>query len=111
MFVHSCLILYDSDLYWELHFTVEQYTPDITDPTDKLLKKYDLPEKIEQFLEEGRYNNMERIVTKASEPPVHDFPCYIQLYLTDHHLCSLRRITPEECITYFSWNSISSVKI
>jgi hypothetical protein len=54
------------DLYWENRFHVEDYKPDVSDPTDRFLKRYKLPEKIEQFLEEGRYNNMERMVTKEN---------------------------------------------
>ena len=68
MFFPAC-----SDLYWENRFHVEDYKPDVSDPTDRFLKRYKLPEKIEQFLEEGRYNNMERMVTEVMSNIVYTY--------------------------------------
>ena len=55
------------NLYWECYYNVLDYVPDLQEPTDSLLKEYKLPEKIEQFIEEKRYDNMERTVTKVCQ--------------------------------------------
>ena len=63
-----CLCLLTSvfrDLYWEYHYHVLEYIPDLQEPTDSSLKEYKLPEKIEQFIEEKRYDNMERTITRV----------------------------------------------
>ena len=54
-----------SDLYWEAHYKCVDVAPMLSEPTDKLLPEYKLPEKIEEFIEQGRYNNMERSISKV----------------------------------------------
>ena len=74
------------DLYWECHYNVLDYVPDLQEPTDSMLKEYKLPEKIEQFIEEKRYDNMERTITKVGrwEELKVDVFCLCVCYIFQH---------------------------
>ncbi len=54
-----------SDLFWKLRHTVvimDQYIEE----TDRDLPEYALPEKIEKFIEDGKYMNVEYRVTREN---------------------------------------------
>jgi hypothetical protein len=54
----------NNDLFWDQNWEIIQWEEDVMESSDYYLDEYALPKKVEEFIEEGKYKNVEKKVSK-----------------------------------------------